>query len=156
MTPHENLVELATSAWHLPSDRPQLAIAGLRAFSMTATDETMVCASMLPRHGGTDRVRLGGDDYEPNLGKGSLSDPAVARLANDEQPGRRALPGMLRLRQGAGQGEHPRRLTPTAADIGQTGVLRVAWTLSDLAGRSVPGGDEIAEALGMRLQRAAA
>lgn len=35
-------------------------------------------------------------------------------------------------------------------------VLRVAWTLADLAGRSVPGADEIAEALGMRLQRVAA
>jgi magnesium chelatase family protein len=35
-------------------------------------------------------------------------------------------------------------------------VLRVAWTLSDLAGRAVPGADEVAEALGMRLQRAAA
>jgi magnesium chelatase family protein len=35
-------------------------------------------------------------------------------------------------------------------------VLRVAWTLADLAGHPVPGTDEIAEALGMRLQRAAA
>ena len=35
-------------------------------------------------------------------------------------------------------------------------VLRVAWTLADLAGRAVPGADEVAEALGMRLQRAAA
>ena len=35
-------------------------------------------------------------------------------------------------------------------------VLRVAWTLCDLAGRTVPGPDEVAEALGMRLQRAAA
>jgi magnesium chelatase family protein len=35
-------------------------------------------------------------------------------------------------------------------------VLRVSWTLADLAGRSVPGADEVAEALGMRLQRAAA
>jgi magnesium chelatase family protein len=35
-------------------------------------------------------------------------------------------------------------------------VLRVSWTLADLAGRSVPGRDEVAEALGMRLQRAAA
>jgi magnesium chelatase family protein len=35
-------------------------------------------------------------------------------------------------------------------------VVRVAWTLADLAGRSVPGPDEVAEALGMRLQRAAA
>ena len=35
-------------------------------------------------------------------------------------------------------------------------VVRVAWTLADLAGRAVPGSDEVAEALGMRLQRAAA
>jgi magnesium chelatase family protein len=35
-------------------------------------------------------------------------------------------------------------------------VLRVAWTLSDLAGRGSPGPDEVAEALGMRLQRVAA
>jgi magnesium chelatase family protein len=35
-------------------------------------------------------------------------------------------------------------------------VLRVAWTLADLAGRAVPGADEVAEALGMRLQRVAA
>ncbi|MDT0277202.1 YifB family Mg chelatase-like AAA ATPase [Blastococcus goldschmidtiae] len=35
-------------------------------------------------------------------------------------------------------------------------VQRVAWTLADLAGRTVPGADEVAEALGMRVQRAAA
>ncbi|MCZ2859872.1 YifB family Mg chelatase-like AAA ATPase [Blastococcus sp. VKM Ac-2987] len=35
-------------------------------------------------------------------------------------------------------------------------VVRVAWTLADLAGRTVPGPDEVAEALGMRLQRSAA
>ncbi|SFE74272.1 YifB family Mg chelatase-like AAA ATPase [Blastococcus tunisiensis] len=35
-------------------------------------------------------------------------------------------------------------------------VLRVAWTVADLAGRTVPGPDEVAEALGMRLQRVAA
>jgi magnesium chelatase family protein len=35
-------------------------------------------------------------------------------------------------------------------------VVRVAWTLADLAGRTVPGSDEVAEALGMRLQRATA
>jgi len=35
-------------------------------------------------------------------------------------------------------------------------VLRVAWTLADLAGLTVPGSDEVAEALGMRLQRVAA
>jgi magnesium chelatase family protein len=35
-------------------------------------------------------------------------------------------------------------------------VLRVAWTLADLAGLATPGVDQVAEALGMRLQRAAA
>ena len=35
-------------------------------------------------------------------------------------------------------------------------VLRVAWTLADLAGVGTPGADQVAEALGMRLQRAAA
>ncbi len=35
-------------------------------------------------------------------------------------------------------------------------VLRVAWTLADLAGLPTPGADQVAEALGMRLQRAAA
>jgi magnesium chelatase family protein len=35
-------------------------------------------------------------------------------------------------------------------------VLRVAWTLADLAGLAAPGADQVAEALGMRLQRAAA
>ena len=35
-------------------------------------------------------------------------------------------------------------------------VQRVAWTLADLAGRTVPGSDDVGEALGMRLQRRAA
>ncbi|WP_258372727.1 YifB family Mg chelatase-like AAA ATPase [Modestobacter versicolor] len=35
-------------------------------------------------------------------------------------------------------------------------VLRVAWTLADLAGATTPGPDQVAEALGMRLQRVAA
>jgi magnesium chelatase family protein len=35
-------------------------------------------------------------------------------------------------------------------------VLRVAWTMADLAGRTVPDADDVAEALGMRLQRTAA
>jgi magnesium chelatase family protein len=35
-------------------------------------------------------------------------------------------------------------------------VLRVAWTLADLAGLPGPGADQVAEALGMRLQRAVA
>jgi magnesium chelatase family protein len=35
-------------------------------------------------------------------------------------------------------------------------VLRVAWTLADLAGASAPGAEQVVEALGMRLQRVAA
>jgi magnesium chelatase family protein len=35
-------------------------------------------------------------------------------------------------------------------------VLRVAWTLADLRGATVPGSDDVAAALGMRLQRVAA
>lgn len=35
-------------------------------------------------------------------------------------------------------------------------VQRVAWTLADLAGLTVPGSAEVTEALGMRLQRVAA
>ncbi|TYP82730.1 YifB family Mg chelatase-like AAA ATPase [Blastococcus xanthinilyticus] len=35
-------------------------------------------------------------------------------------------------------------------------VQRVAWTMADLAGRTVPTADDVAEALGMRLQRVAA
>jgi magnesium chelatase family protein len=35
-------------------------------------------------------------------------------------------------------------------------VLRVSWTLADLAGLVAPGPDQVAEALGLRLQRVAA
>ena len=35
-------------------------------------------------------------------------------------------------------------------------VLRVSWTVADLAGHTVPSADDVAEALGMRLQRVAA
>jgi magnesium chelatase family protein len=35
-------------------------------------------------------------------------------------------------------------------------VLRVAWTVADLAGHTVPEADDVSEALGMRVQRAAA
>ncbi len=45
---------------------------------------------------------------------------------------------------------------PTSAQFCDAVVLRVAWTLADLAGRAVPGPDDVAEALGLRLQRAAA
>ncbi|MEI4277957.1 YifB family Mg chelatase-like AAA ATPase [Klenkia terrae] len=35
-------------------------------------------------------------------------------------------------------------------------VIRVSWTIADLAGRAVPGADDVAEALGLRLTGAAA
>jgi magnesium chelatase family protein len=60
---------------------------------------------------------------------------------------------MLRLRQGAAQGKRSRLLTRGRADLREFAVLRVAWTLADLAGRAVPGTGDVAEALGMRLQR---
>jgi hypothetical protein len=108
--------------------------------------------------GRTDCYRLRGHDDEPNLAENSLSHPAVARLANDEHPGRRAVSSLFGLRQAAGYGrcQHDRRVIWRSSDICKTVVQLVAWTLADLAGRSVPGSDEIAEALGMRLQRVAA
>jgi|SRR5215218_3774797 len=63
------------------------------------------------------------------------------------------------LRAGGGTAAADTRTTwpvQALADIGQTEVRRVAWTLADLAGKPVPGSDEVAEALGMRLQRVAA
>ena len=50
----------------------------------------------------------------------------------------------------------PLQTSSRRLDLCHTVVLRVAWTLADLAGRIVPGPDEVAEALGLRLQRAAA
>ncbi|GAA3174663.1 YifB family Mg chelatase-like AAA ATPase [Blastococcus jejuensis] len=86
---------------------------------------------------------------------------AAARLAgtglstNSQVPGR-----MLRERFAvprASLGLVERALERGALSVrGFDRVLRVAWTLSDLAGRTVPGSDEVAEALGMRLQRVAA
>ena len=48
--------------------------------------------------------------------------------------------------------KEPGRTSQTSAKPLPCGV---AWTLSDLAGHTVPGPDEVAEALGLRLQRAA-
>jgi magnesium chelatase family protein len=76
-------------------------------------------------------------------------------VANSQVPGR-----MLRERWAVPRSSL--RLAERALERGALSVrgfdrvLRVAWTLADLAGRTVPGGDEVAEALGMRLQRAAA
>jgi magnesium chelatase family protein len=74
---------------------------------------------------------------------------------NSQVPGR-----LLRERWGLSRGSlalAERALERGSLSVrGFDRVLRVAWTLSDLAGRVVPGPDEVAEALGMRLQRVAA
>ena len=111
-------------------------------------------------YGDTDYIGGGGND-ERDSAHDSVPYPAVARLADHEQPGRTAISGVLCLRQGAGQIRYREqhrsgRLTRGRTHLCQTVVLRVAWTLADLAGRTVPGSDEVAEALGMRLQRVAA
>jgi hypothetical protein len=106
-------------------------------------------------------IGAGGND-ERDSAHDSLPHPAVARLADHEQPGRTALPGMLRLRQGAGPIRHWQqhrsgwRLTRSHGRLCDEVVMRVAWTLAGLAGRTVPGFDQVAEALGMRLQQVAA
>ncbi|GAB3361977.1 YifB family Mg chelatase-like AAA ATPase [Modestobacter lapidis] len=86
---------------------------------------------------------------------------AAARLAgtglelNSQVPGR-----LLRDRWPVPRGALPlaeRALERGALSVrGFDRVLRVAWTLADLAGITTPGSDQVAEALGMRLQRAAA
>ena len=111
--------------------------------------------------GGTGPIGAGGND-ERDSAHDPLPHPAVARLADREQPGRTALPGVLRMRQGTGPIRHWQqhrpgwRLTRSCGHLCDEVVLRVAWTLVDLAGRTVPGSDEVAEALGVRHQRVAA
>ena len=74
---------------------------------------------------------------------------------NSEVPGRMLRERFVVPRASLGLAE--RALERGALSVrGFDRVVRVAWTLADLAGRAVPGSDEIAEALGMRLQRAAA
>jgi magnesium chelatase family protein len=87
--------------------------------------------------------------------------PAAARLAGTGLTVNSQVPGRL-LRERWAVPRPSLRLAERALERGALSVrgfdrvLRVAWTLADLAGRSVPGSDEIAEALGMRLQRAVA
>ena len=86
---------------------------------------------------------------------------AAARLAGTGLTVNSQVPGRL-LRERWAVPRPSLRLAERALERGALSVrgfdrvLRVAWTLADLAGRSVPGSDEIAEALGMRLQRAVA
>jgi magnesium chelatase family protein len=86
---------------------------------------------------------------------------AGARLAGTGLSTNSQVPGRL-LRERFPVPRASLRLAELALERGALSVrgfdrvLRVAWTLADLAGRAVPGPDEIAEALGMRLQRIAA
>jgi magnesium chelatase family protein len=86
---------------------------------------------------------------------------AAARLAGSGHTVNAAVPGRL-LRERWTVPRPALALAERALERGSLSVrgfdrvLRVAWTLADLAGRSTPGADEVAEALGMRLQRAAA
>jgi magnesium chelatase family protein len=86
---------------------------------------------------------------------------AAARLAGTGFTTNSQVPGRL-LRERFAVPRASLRLAERALERGSLSVrgfdrvLRVAWTLADLAGRPVPGADEVAEALGMRLQRVAA
>jgi magnesium chelatase family protein len=86
---------------------------------------------------------------------------AASRLSGTGLAVNSSVPGRL-LRERFAVPRSSLRLAEQALERGALSVrgfdrvLRVAWTLSDLAGRTVPGTDEVAEALGMRLQRAAA
>jgi magnesium chelatase family protein len=86
---------------------------------------------------------------------------AAARLAGTGLVTNSQVPGRM-LRERWPVPRDSLRLVERALERGALSVrgfdrvLRVAWTLADLAGRTVPGGDEVAEALGMRLQRVAA
>jgi magnesium chelatase family protein len=86
---------------------------------------------------------------------------AAERLAGTGLSVNSQVPGRL-LRERWAVPRQSLRLAERALERGSLSVrgfdrvLRVAWTLADLAGRPVPGSDEVAEALGMRLQRAVA
>jgi magnesium chelatase family protein len=88
-------------------------------------------------------------------------DTAAQRLAGTGLSVNSQVPGRL-LRERWPVPRAALRLAERALERGALSVrgfdrvLRVAWTLADLAGRAAPGADEVAEALGMRLQRVAA
>jgi magnesium chelatase family protein len=86
---------------------------------------------------------------------------AAARLAgtglelNSQVPGRLLRDRWPVPRSALGLAE--RALERGALSVrGFDRVLRVAWTVADLAGHTVPTAEDVAEALGMRLQRVAA
>jgi magnesium chelatase family protein len=86
---------------------------------------------------------------------------AAARLAGTGYATNSQVPGRL-LRERWAVPRASLRLAERALERGSLSVrgfdrvLRVAWTVADLAGHQVPSADDVAEALGMRLQRVAA
>jgi magnesium chelatase family protein len=86
---------------------------------------------------------------------------AAERLAGTGLAVNSQIPGRL-LRERWAVPRASLRLAERALERGALSVrgfdriLRVAWTLADLAGRGIPDADDVAEALGMRLQRVAA
>ena len=86
---------------------------------------------------------------------------AVERLTGTGSVLNSQVPGRL-LREQFAVPRSSLRLAERALERGALSVrgfdrvVRVAWTVADLAGRTVPNTDDIAEALGMRLQRSAA
>ena len=91
-------------------------------------------------------------------GAGGRGGAAGRDRSGGEQPGARPAAAGARGRcRGRRCALAERALERGALSVrGFDRVLRVAWTLADLAGRARPGTDEVAEALGMRLQRVAA
>jgi magnesium chelatase family protein len=106
---------------------------------LPAPESTAVVAARVARARAVARARLAGTGH-------SLNSEVPGRLLRD----RFAVPRVsLRLAE--------RALERGSISVrGFDRVVRVAWTVADLAGRPVPSADDVAEALGMRLQRAAA
>ncbi|SEL85524.1 magnesium chelatase family protein [Blastococcus sp. DSM 46786] len=106
---------------------------------LPAPESTAVVAARVARARAVARARLAGTGL-------SLNSEVPGRLLRD----RFAVPrASLRLAE--------RALERGSISVrGFDRVVRVAWTVADLAGRTVPCADDVAEALGMRLQRAAA
>ncbi|MCF6505827.1 ATP-binding protein [Blastococcus sp. MG754426] len=106
---------------------------------LPAPESTAVVAARVARARAVARARLAGTGLQ-------LNSEVPGRLLRD----RFAVPrASLRLAE--------RALERGSISVrGFDRVVRVAWTVADLAGRAVPSADDVAEALGMRLQRAAA
>ncbi|MGY1987426.1 YifB family Mg chelatase-like AAA ATPase [Blastococcus sp. SYSU DS0669] len=106
---------------------------------LPAPESTDVVAARVARARAAARARLAGTGL-------ALNSEVPGRLLRD----RFAIPrASLRLAE--------RALERGSISVrGFDRVVRVAWTVADLAGRGVPCTDDVAEALGMRLQRAVA